>query len=504
MNKGSATAFTILFVVVVLSFAYLYLNPGTPISEYTTVYVRITDPPIIPKGTSSINITYSEISLQVRNSTGTSWINSSEDGSINLLALQNQTETVSSIDLPSGTTPVALGMNITSGSITINGTEYLMDIVSPRINSTIGNLSALPGSKSFSAILSMASSVSPSFAGNSTSFFFRAFPTSVLLSGQPSSSGIGSISRLNSSEAAAIASYTPEIEILSSSLSVEGNSTFISATIKDNSSAPVVLEMLALSGNESMKINAVNPAVQAEPSFGHITDSLLINETFNAINSALGYLINNRTSNLTGLAVSKLASSNITKIPGYAASTASKIALQLNLTGPEINQISSNLNSTQSNSFINGIISNLTGSANSIYVNGSNAASVTSTLIKGISSGKINSSNIANIKNLIANAKAEAGANFPKKIEAKQSQFNYLSFIVAKNSSLIPTISASSITGSNYGYLLEPGRSVTLTYTGNISAGNGILGISLISGNSYKISIIGTNGAYAYTETNAG
>ncbi len=504
MGKGSATAFAALIVVVVLAFAYLYLNPGTPISEYTSVYVRITDPPIIPKGASSINITYSGIGLQVRNSSGTSWINSGESGSINLLALQNQTETLSSIALPQGTTPIALEMNITSGSITINGSEYPMDIVSKRINSTIANLSSSPGSKSFSAILSMASSVSPSFAGNSTSFFFQAFPTSVLLSGSPSVSGIGSISKLNSSEAVAIVNNTPKIRILSSSLSSEGNVSSISTTIEDNSSIPLVLEMLAISGNESVKIEVVKPAIQAEPSFGHITDSLLINETFNAINSALGYLINNQTSNLTGLAVSKLASGNLTKIPGYAASTASKIASQLNISGPEINQISSNLNSTQSNSFINGIFSNLTDSANSIYINGSNAASVTSTLIKGISSGKINSSNIANIKNLIANAKAEATANFPKKIEARQSQFNYLSFIAAKNSSLIPTISASSITGAEYGYLLEPGRSVTLVYSGRISAGNGILGISLINGNPYKISVIGTDGAYASTEIKAG
>lgn len=502
VKKGIATLLALLFIIAVIFAAYLYINPAGALSGYTTVYVKVTDPSIAPLGTQSINISYSGLQLQVRNSSGTSWINTGSNGTINLIALRNQSQTLSEASLPAGTVPNAARFNITSGTIVINGTQYILTIPKHGINFTLSGKAG--SSRALSALLGISSSVSTSFADNSSTFFLSAFPTAILLP-ESQNSYVGLHQALSATEKSALESQKPSIRILSSSVEQQGNASVISATVEDNSSAPVTLYLLSLSGNESVKISSISPSAEVPPSFGHVTDSLLINETFNAINSAFGYLINNQTTNLTGLAVSKLSSGNLTKLPGFAASTVSKIASQLNLSGSQINQISTNLNSSQSQSLINGLLSNLSASVNSISINGSSSASLESSLEKGISSGKINASSLSNIRSLISNAKKEAAANYPKNLARIQSQFHYVSFFVEENSSLLPTISMQSITsGQQLGYLLQPGKTATLSYKGSLSAGNGIVSISLINGNSYKINVIGTGGAYASNEISAG
>ena len=459
VKKGVATLLALLFIAVIVFAAYLYLNPGGALSGYTTVYVKVTDPLIAPQGTQSINISYSGLQLLVKNSTDTSWVNAGSNGTIDLLAVQNQSQTLSVLNLPQGSVPEAARFNITSGTITINGTQYLLTLSGHGINSTFSG-SAAASSKALSALLSISSSISTSFAGNSSAFFLSAFPSGILLS-EPQNSYVGSRQLLSAAENSALESQKPAIKIISTSVMQEASISNISITVEDNSSVPVVLKQLSLSGNELVTANGINPAAQVQPSFGHITDSLLINETFNAINTAFGYLINNQTTNLTGLAVSKLSSGSLAKLPGFAASTASKIASQLNLSGSQINQISTNLNSSQSQTLINGLLSNLSSSMNSISINSSSSASIESSLEKGLSSGKLNASALSNIRNLISSAKKEAAANYPKNLARIQSQFNYVSFFVEENSSLLPTISMHNVTSHRYGYLLLPSSEET-------------------------------------------
>ena len=130
----------------------------TPLSGQSVLLVQLTDPPVVPAGTTVLNLTYSAIILLVSEPTLTtetststvtqgtsttttkSLITQTQNGvvttqsvkitpsggsaSVNLLKLQNVSETLASAALPNGSTIYSVTFVVSSIAITKNNTVY--------------------------------------------------------------------------------------------------------------------------------------------------------------------------------------------------------------------------------------------------------------------------------------------------------------------------------------------------------------------------------------------
>jgi len=113
----------------------LYTNMiAPPASAKTNFAVMLTDPPNVPRGTTQLNITYSNIQLHVIYSDGNSnWLAAQESGEVNLLSLVNVTETIASLDLPTGSTVDKLQFTISNCEAKINGVVHPAIILSNKL-----------------------------------------------------------------------------------------------------------------------------------------------------------------------------------------------------------------------------------------------------------------------------------------------------------------------------------------------------------------------------------
>ncbi|MGA2524388.1 MAG: hypothetical protein ABSF65_09605, partial [Candidatus Bathyarchaeia archaeon] len=93
----------VLTAVLVISIAF-FANPSLvpkQASGQTSFAVLLTDPPVVPAGTTVLNLTYSDISLHVTYTNGTSqWLSVGTSGSVNSFELINMTKTIASTTIP--------------------------------------------------------------------------------------------------------------------------------------------------------------------------------------------------------------------------------------------------------------------------------------------------------------------------------------------------------------------------------------------------------------------
>ncbi|MGH2638579.1 MAG: DUF4382 domain-containing protein, partial [Rhabdochlamydiaceae bacterium] len=124
-------------------------SSSVPLGSQSFLIVQLTDPPIVPQGTTLLNLTYSAINLlvtepststSISTSSGTSTtVTSTEAGqvtsqtisivpsggsaTVDLLKLQNISQTIGSANLPSGSTIYSISFAVSSISVEINGTS---------------------------------------------------------------------------------------------------------------------------------------------------------------------------------------------------------------------------------------------------------------------------------------------------------------------------------------------------------------------------------------------
>ena len=94
--------------------------------------IQLTDPPLVPPGTSSLNLTYTSVNVLVGEpasggqltTTSVSLSPSGGSATVDLLKLQNVSQTIASTSVPTGSTVYSVGFTVQSVSISINGTVY--------------------------------------------------------------------------------------------------------------------------------------------------------------------------------------------------------------------------------------------------------------------------------------------------------------------------------------------------------------------------------------------
>ncbi len=130
----------IIAAVVVVVIAILYFAPGM-LSAATGNYnvaVQMTDPPSVPPGTQQLIISYSSVQVHTSGAGNQSgWASASGSGSLNLMALQNVSQTIANAQIKANSTIDLVRFNITSAKIVINGTTYNVSSPNNQVNVAI-------------------------------------------------------------------------------------------------------------------------------------------------------------------------------------------------------------------------------------------------------------------------------------------------------------------------------------------------------------------------------
>ena len=125
--KYSIAAVIVAVAVIAVSlFANLPgITPAIPTVEGATFAVMLTDPPTVPAGTTQLNLTYADVSLHVIYPNGTEeWLPVGASGNVNLFSLVNMTQTLATITIPLNSTVDKVQFTIANVTAVINEETY--------------------------------------------------------------------------------------------------------------------------------------------------------------------------------------------------------------------------------------------------------------------------------------------------------------------------------------------------------------------------------------------
>ena len=224
----------------------------------STLIVQLTDPPVVPEGTTSLNLTYSAINLVVA-------VPASQSGQVtpqtvavtpqggsatlDLFKLQNVSQTLASAALPNGTTIYSLSFTVTGVSIEINGTVSPVTLATgaSALQVTLAKSSPLNGTNALLVQLS------PTVVDTPTGY--QMIPSAVGILrvysevGGQSTKDVGSKQPITSKDKDELDQAKGKVTATLLALSVSGNSTLLTVRVNNTGGSPVKLEAIGLSGS---------------------------------------------------------------------------------------------------------------------------------------------------------------------------------------------------------------------------------------------------------------
>ncbi len=112
--------------------------------------VLLTDPPTVPAGTTQLNLTYTDFSLHIVYQNGTEkWIPVAASGTVNLFSLVNVTQTIASTTVPMNSTVDKVQFTIANVTAVINAQTYnvtslsdtfVVRVANGRVNQTLSGV----------------------------------------------------------------------------------------------------------------------------------------------------------------------------------------------------------------------------------------------------------------------------------------------------------------------------------------------------------------------------
>ncbi len=141
LKYGLAAVLVAIVVIAVVMFA----NPMSSLTPNQTptaasFLVMLTDPPTVPAGTTLLNLTYSNVTLHVTYSNGTSdWLPVNASGTVNLFSLVNVSQTIASTMIPSNSTVDKIQFTIADVTAVVNGALYNVTALSNTLVVMVAN-----------------------------------------------------------------------------------------------------------------------------------------------------------------------------------------------------------------------------------------------------------------------------------------------------------------------------------------------------------------------------
>ncbi len=461
--------------------------------------VLLTDPPIVPNGTTSLLIHYSSISIHSISSNG--WISSNTQGNINLLNLTNTSVVLANLNISSNSNPNLVRFYISNASITINGTVYNVTVPSAEVTAEISNHSSVNAT---SSILMQFSPTIVTIYTNTTPDFIlvpsvKAVVVGNVLAGKRPHEG--EMLPLTKSEDRSLKYASPNITITNASISQSNNTSLISFTVTDNSNYSVNLMHASINGQENISINTSAAYMVANALTRRIDDivSQMENNTENAsINSTDKIQANENSSenNSSYKTHADINASSNTSAENSSVSSSVKISvigknkpiipatnqriLSTFKTGVEIGKFN-NFN-TEFSDRLESVMGGLTGNS-----------TIGAFVSNAITNGTLNTTSFRNELSNKINVFLSQRYN---ENEAFQNHNRVIQFQISGNGTLQLPFSEDQF-ANNLGYTLKPGQSHTFTFIGRMTLANGRMQISMIPGENYTLNIQGDMGARA-------
>lgn len=266
-NNAAKYAAGAVIAVIIIGILFLGLRGGTkpittasttisvsttPNSGFGNLSVQLTDPAIVPSGTQSLIVTYSGVDLHEKgaaNSTG--FADFAANGTINLLNLTNVSQTIAVIRIRANQSFDLIRFDIKSANITINNMTYNVTVatggVVARINSTI-NATSNGG-----VLIDLSPTVLQAYTGANQSVFVLVPSAVAVAIGRSIVNGnmgfhLGMKEALQDKLAATIYAQRPNISITSATASEAGNMTQFHITVKNNGNSSVLLSDVDVKG----------------------------------------------------------------------------------------------------------------------------------------------------------------------------------------------------------------------------------------------------------------
>lgn len=216
-----------------------------------SIPLLLTDPPIVPVGTQSLNLTFNGAEVGIKsNQSENEWVKVNASGSVNLLELVNVSKTIGLAQVPQGSVIDQMKFNIASVKIDVNNTIYNVTTVS---NSLVVPVAGGASIQQLSSVLmDLTSHVVEIYTGNSSAPVFVLIPNAVAIVRLSSvenrnESEVGTLSNLTSDERHQLDQAKGIVNVLAS-LSVSGNATNMSIAIYNTGNVSVALQAVNLEG----------------------------------------------------------------------------------------------------------------------------------------------------------------------------------------------------------------------------------------------------------------
>ena len=149
-------------------FSLSYVYTGHISQATASVPISITDPPIVPSGTQSLYINYTSVSVRTSYGGKTGWTQLNLSGRLELMSLINVSQVIGDANLTSNSTLDQVEFNISSASITVDNVTYPVTVAKKQIAATIINGERVNGTSG--VLLDFSPVVTPEYIQNTTKF----------------------------------------------------------------------------------------------------------------------------------------------------------------------------------------------------------------------------------------------------------------------------------------------------------------------------------------------
>ncbi|MDE1768797.1 MAG: DUF4382 domain-containing protein, partial [Candidatus Micrarchaeota archaeon] len=175
-------------------------QPTNILSSGQQTPVFLTDPPVVPIGTTALVIAYSSVSVHAGGTSAGGWVGASGSGTINLLSLVNTSEMIGTANIPSNSTVDMISFNVTSATITINGTTSNVTIPTRSVTAHIVGSTKVNATSG--VLLDFSPTIATIYTANSTVFVMVPSVRAIVIGNRniSVSSSIGAKETLNQSE----------------------------------------------------------------------------------------------------------------------------------------------------------------------------------------------------------------------------------------------------------------------------------------------------------------
>jgi Domain of unknown function (DUF4382) len=261
----TAAAITIAALVILSSVFYLNPSTGQQGSGSAKLIIQLTDPPEVPKGTSSLNLTYSSISLLAGEPTTTTGVQVTTksvsvggSGTVDLLKLQNISKTIASASLPAGSYVYSLSFTVTGIMIDVSGTKSPVTLATggSTLTVTLSRPAAIEGT--YIALLQLNPVVVSTPSG------YQLIPSAVALirgesHGDKGHEDVGSEQQLSQQDNDDLNHAHGNLAATLKALSASGDTTTVTVEVTNSGSDPVDLKAIGIHGSFAVSGQACTP-----------------------------------------------------------------------------------------------------------------------------------------------------------------------------------------------------------------------------------------------------